>query len=235
MSKKGHHHLVHRPLRHCHSHKQVHSCFRLYLLWGWVGILGFQGSNCGWRELAGCPGQEGARDPGGAQGRRRRAGAWGAGVSRRFTCSRAPAHPQGVAQGQYPGRRRGGGDAGQRRLRCRRFPLGSAPTNTCSEEVSVSQLLGPRTWRPPVPLTSLGPGSLLPLRRPTAFWRQVSLPSTPAIRTKGASQAPLPRPRVPGPRCSHLHPVKKALRRSSPPSSQDDGARPPTTLRGGKG
>lgn len=144
-----------------------------------------------------------------------------------------PAHPQGVAQGQYPGRRRGGGDAGQRRLRCRRFPLGSAPTNTCSEEVSVSQLLGPRTWRPPVPLTSLGPGSLLPLRRPTAFWRQVSLPSTPAIRTKGASQAPLPRPRVPGPRCSHLHPVKKALRRSSPPSSQDDGARPPTTLRGG--
>ena len=28
--------------------------------------------------------------------------------------------PQGVAQGQYPGRRHGGGDAGQRRLRCRR-------------------------------------------------------------------------------------------------------------------
>ena len=99
LSKKGHHHLVHRPLRHCHSHKQVHSCFRLYLLWGWVGILGFQGSNCGWRELAGCPGQEGTRDPGGAQGRRRRAGAWGAGVSRRFTRSRAPSTPSGGSSG----------------------------------------------------------------------------------------------------------------------------------------
>lgn len=130
-----------------------------------------------------------------------------------------PARPQGVAQGPYPGQRHGGGDAGQRRLRCRRFPLGSAPTNTCSEEVSVSQRLGPRTWRAPAPLTSLGPGSLLPLRRPTAFWRQVSSPPTPVIRMKGASQAPLPPPRAPGPRCSHLHPVKKALRRSSPSSS----------------
>ena len=139
-----------------------------------------------------------------------------------------PARPQRVAQGPYPGRQRVGGDAGQRRLPCRRFPLGSDPTNTCNEGVSVSQHLGPRTWRAPVPLTSRVPGSLLPLRLPTSFWRQVSLPPTPAIWAKGASQAPLPPPRVPGPRCSHLHPVKKALRRSSPPCSQDDGARPPS-------
>ena len=99
LSKESHHHLVHRPPRHCHSHKQVHNCFRSYLLWGWVGILGFEGSNCGWRELAGCPGQEGARDPGGAQGRRRRAGAWGAGVSRRFTRSRAPSTPSAGSSG----------------------------------------------------------------------------------------------------------------------------------------
>lgn len=143
-------------------------------MWGWVGILGFEGSNCGWLEMAGCPGQ---RVHGIQAVLRAGGGARALGCRGSPDASHAagpPARPQGVAQGPYPGqlhmRRRWAAIAVSWRDSCWDPP----PTNTCSEEVSVSQRLGPRTWRAPAPLTSLGPGSLLPLRRPTAFWRQVS-------------------------------------------------------------
>lgn len=73
-----------------------------------MGILGFEGRNCTWRGRTSgkqskypgrdSPGSKGAQDPGGAQGgKRRRAG--GAGVSRRFTRSRAPSTPSGGTSG----------------------------------------------------------------------------------------------------------------------------------------
>lgn len=148
------------PLKQTHKLLQI-----IFIVGSGVGIMGFEGSNCGWRdmplsggrELSGCqgpggPGLEGAQDPGAAQGRRRRAGAWGAGFSRRFTRSRAPSTPSWGTSGARSWsaarrRRRGAATASESalpaRIRPNKYLQGSG--EECNEDVSARHHPGPKT------------------------------------------------------------------------------------------
>lgn len=122
--------------------------------WGCEG-MGFLGTSV-WNSASfGCSeaDEAGERDmAGAAQGRRRRAGAWGAGFSRRFTRSRAPSTPSGGTSGARSWsaarrRRRGAATASESalpaRIRPNKYLQGSG--EECNEDVSARHHPGPKT------------------------------------------------------------------------------------------
>lgn len=188
-----------------------------------VGILGWEGWLAGvscsgraggeqswWWDGGGTPGSQGARDPGCAQGgKRRRAGTWGAGVSRRFTRSSAPSTPSGgtsepTSWSAARRRRRGAATPSESalpaRIRPSKYLQGRAQCSEATSAVGHSLAPPPRPrTQDPQPRTAWGQVPS-PRRRPqsTAFRRQpspsfipetvASLPPSPLSRTWG----PLP-------------------------------------------
>lgn len=198
-----------------------------------MGILEFEGRNCTWRGRTGgkqseCPGRgspgpKGAQDPGGAQGgKRRRAG--GAGVSRRFTRSRAPSTLSGGTSGPRSWsaarrRRRGAatasGSALPARIRPNKYLQGSRVNAVRMFQRVNARALGPRRPCNPILLTGDTPApASAPPRRPqsTAFQRKcphlpsqkLYLPHLPLFPTETAHRSrSSPGPRVHVPQFPH--------------------------------
>lgn len=178
-----------------------------------------EGSNCGWRGGAvgllgwGGPGPEGAQDPGGAQGgRRRRTGAWGEGVSRRFTRSRAPSTPSGGTSGPRSWsaarrRRRGAatasGSALPARIRPNKYLQESREEG--GEKVPAHPRRCPRAQTAPQHRTAWGPSVSSPLLSscPCLAAHTLWFPCLPLLPPRNPTSEPLsPGPTVPLPTVS---------------------------------